>query len=117
MADEYILKHLQDILSAIYDLERVFKDYPNRFDVFVNDDLRRWAVERKTEIMGEAMSRIRKYDPDFLIPNSKEVIATRNRIIHSYENVDPSFLWSLIMRHIPLLKKDVERIIRELEGN
>ena len=115
MADEYILKHLQDILTAINDLEKVFIDYPNRFDVFEKDNLRRWAVERKTEIMGEAMTRIRRYNPDFIIPNSREVIATRNRIIHSYENVDPAFLWSLITRHIPLLKRDIEIIIKEIE--
>ena len=39
--DEYILKHLQDILNAVADLEKVFKNYPLRYDVFENDDLRR----------------------------------------------------------------------------
>ena len=28
--DEYILKHLQDVLNAIADLEKVFKGYPMR---------------------------------------------------------------------------------------
>lgn len=114
MADEYILKHLQDVLDAINDLEEVFLDYPMRFDVFEKDNLRRWAVERKTEIMGEAMTRIRKHNPNFLIPNSKEVIATRNRLIHSYEYVEPAFLWSLVIHHIPELKKDIERLISEI---
>ena len=36
---------------------------------------------RKTEIMGEAINRIRKKDPTFEIPNAKEVINTRNRIM------------------------------------
>ena len=114
--DEYILKHLQDILNAIGDLEKIFKDYPMRYDVFEKDDLRRWAVERKTEIMGEAMTRIRKHNPNFLIPNARGVIATRNRLIHSYEYVEPSFLWTLIIRHIPQLKKDIEEIIRKYEA-
>lgn len=113
MVDEYILKHLQDILNAIHDLEEVFQDYPMKYEVFEKDNLRRWAVERKTEIMGEAMTRIRKFDPDFNIPNARGVIATRNRLIHSYEYVEPSFLWSLIIRHIPELKKDIEKILRE----
>lgn len=73
----------------------------------------RRAVERNVEIMGEAMTRIRKADPYFQIPNSKEVIATRNRVIHSYEYVEPSFLWGLVVRHIPELKKDIERLISE----
>ena len=114
MHNEKILKHLQDILDAINDLERVFVDYPMRYDVFEKDDLRRWAVERKTEIMGEAMTRIRREDPDFQVPNARAIIATRNRLIHSYEFVEPSFLWSLLIRHIPELKKDIENLISSL---
>ena len=49
MADEYILKHLQDVLTAITELESVFVDYPMRYDVFEKDNLRRGAVERKAE--------------------------------------------------------------------
>lgn len=60
MADEYILKHLQDILDAINELDGFFVDYPRRFDFFANDRLRISAVERKTEIMGEAINRIKK---------------------------------------------------------
>ena len=101
MADEYILKHLEDILIAIEDLEGFLKDFPNRYDLFEKNHLLRCAVERKTEIMGEAMVRIRKHNPDFIIPNSKDVIATRNRLIHAYDSVQPEFLWGLVIRHIP----------------
>lgn len=117
MADEYILKHLQDILDAIIELEGFFKDYPRRFDVFEKDRLRICAVERKTEIMGEAINRISKRDPNFVIPNGKEVINTRNRIIHGYDSVETEFLWGLVIRHIPLLKKDIEDIMKEYESD
>ncbi len=116
MADEYVLKHLQDVLDAINELEGFFADYPRRFDLFEKDRLRICAVERKTEIMGEAINRIRKKDPAFEIPNAKEIINTRNRIIHGYDSVEPEFLWGLVVRHIPELKKDVQRIIAECEG-
>ena len=115
MVDEYILKHLQDVLDAINDLESCFVDFPNRFDLFEKDIMRRCVVERKTEIMGEAINRIRKKDPSFEIPNAKEVINTRNRIIHGYDSVETEFLWGLVVRHIPELKKDIERIIVEYE--
>lgn len=113
MADEYILKHLEDIRLAIEELEEFFKDFPRRFDLFEKNNLLKRAVERQTEIMGEAMVRIRKHNPDFIIPNSKDVIATRNRIIHAYDSVQPDFLWGLVIRHIPELKKDIERLIQE----
>ncbi|MFG6396487.1 MAG: DUF86 domain-containing protein [Muribaculaceae bacterium] len=77
--------------------------------------MRRCVVERKTEIMGEAINRIKKKDPTFEIPNAKEVINTRNRIIHGYDSVETEFLWGLVVRHIPELKKDIERIIVEYE--
>lgn len=115
MANIEILTFLQDILDAISDVESFFVDYPMRFDVFEKDYLRRSAVERKAEIMGEAMNRIKKTDPTIEIPNARDIIDTRNRIIHAYDNVRPEFLWGLVVRHIPELKKDVERILAEYE--
>lgn len=111
--DEYIAVYLYDIKKAIEDLESFFIDYPMRYDVFEKDLLRRSAVERKAEIMGEAINRILKIQPDFPIPNAKAVIDTRNRIIHGYDSVKPEFLWSLVLRHIPELKKDISRIIND----
>lgn len=114
MADEYILKHLQDVLDAINELEGFFEGFPMRFDVFERDGLRICAVERKTEIMGEAINRIKKRNPEFLIPHARDIINTRNRIVHGYDSVETEFLWGLVIRHIPLLKKDIEQLISEL---
>ena len=93
MANEEILTYLQDVLDAINDVQSCFTDFPDSFDLFERDMMRKCVVERKTEIMGEAI----------------------NRIIHSYDNVQPAFLWSLVRRHIPQLKKDITRIITDYE--
>lgn len=113
MANTEILKYLQDVLDAINDMQSCFVGFPNRYDLFEKDLMRKCVVERKVEIMGEAVNRIRKVDPTVMIPNAKDVVDTRNRIIHSYDNVTSEFLWGLVVRHIPELKKDVERIIAE----
>lgn len=115
MANEEILTYLQDILDAINDMQSCFIDFPNRYDLFEKDIMRKCVVERKTEIMGEAINRIRKIDSTIEIPNARAIIATRNRIIHAYDNVQPTFLWGLVTRHIPELKKDIQRIIIEYE--
>lgn len=73
------------------------------------------AVERSVEIMGEAINRILKRVPDFSLPNARAIVQTRNRVIHSYEKVENEFLWGLVKRHIPELKKDVQRILSEYE--
>lgn len=116
MAVEEVLTYLQDVLDAINDMQSCFVDFPNRYDVFAKDIMRRCVVERKVEIMGEAINRIRKIDSSVAIPNARAIIDTRNRIIHAYDNVQPEFLWSLVRRHIPELKKDIERIIAEYEA-
>lgn len=109
--DEYILTYLQDVLDAINEMESYFNEYPMQYEVFEKDFLRRSAVERKVEIMGEAINRIFKIDTNFSLPNAKEIINTRNRVIHGYDSVTPEFLWGLVIKHIPILKNDVERIL------
>ncbi|MBD5309457.1 MAG: DUF86 domain-containing protein [Muribaculaceae bacterium] len=113
--DDYILVYLNDVLRAITAVESFFEDYPKRFDIFERDILRISAVERKTEIMGEAINRILKIKSDFPLPHAKEIINTRNRIIHGYDSVRPEFLWGLVVRHIPELKKDILLLIEEYE--
>ena len=96
-------------------MQSCFLGFPNRYDLFEKDIMRRCVVERKVEIMGEAINRIRKIDSSVTIPNARAIIDTRNRIIPAYDNVQPEFLWSLVIRHIPELKTDIERIIVEYE--
>ncbi|MDE7412360.1 MAG: DUF86 domain-containing protein [Muribaculaceae bacterium] len=114
MVDERILTYLQDILNAIEDMESCFLDFPNRYDLFSKDIMRQCVVERKVEIMGEAINRIKKLNSNIQIPNARAIIDTRNRIIHSYDNVTSEFLWSLVQRHIPELKQDIEILFTKL---
>ena len=117
MATEEVLTYLQDVLDAIDDLQSCFVDFPNRYDLFEKDIMRKCVVERKVEIMGEAINRIRKKDPELMIPNARAIVDTRNRIVHAYDNVQPEFLWSLVVRHIPELKKDIEKILSDYESH
>lgn len=115
MAKEEVLTYLQDVLDAINDMQSCFVGFLHRYDLFEKDMMRRCVVERKVEIMGEAINRIKKTDSSVNIPNARAIIDTRNRIIHAYDNVQSDFLWSLVVRHIPELKKDIERIIADYE--
>ena len=87
--------------------------YPMRYDVFEKDYLRRSAVERKAEIMGEAINRILKIQRDFPLPNAKAVIDTRNRIYMAMILRNPNFCGVWLHATFPNSKKDVERIIAE----
>lgn len=111
--DEYCRKYLEDVLTACKEVESFFESSPKIFEEFEKDILRQRAVERNVEIMGEAINQMLKIDSSIVLNNSKAIIATRNRVIHGYDSVTPEFLWSLVIRHIPLLKEDVEALLRD----
>ncbi len=75
----------------------------------------RRAVERELEIIGEAMSRILKIEPEISITNAKQIIAMRNRVIHGYDKIDDGIVWGTISRHLPLLKEEIEKKLKKKE--
>lgn len=109
--DEYIQKYLYDVLLSIEEVEIFFEGQPKLFENFQKDILRQRAVERNVEIMGEAINRILKIDPDFPLPNARAIVNTRNRVIHGYDSITLEFLWGLVIKHIPALKEDVLKVI------
>lgn len=111
--DEYIEKLLNDVLLSIEEVESYFAGQPKLFENFQKDILRQRAVERNVEIMGEAINRILKTDTTFQLPNARAIVNTRNRVIHGYDSVTTEFLWSLIIKHIPALKKDVFILLKK----
>ena len=73
--NERILKWLYDIQGAIAEIDAYFIDFPKDFNQYKKNKLLKRAVERDLEIIGEAVNRILKTEPDFPIgnanPNSK----------------------------------------------
>ena len=80
--DDLTKKHLQDILTAIEEIESFFGSEPKLYDDFYSNLCLRRAVERNIEIIGEAMNRILKADKDIAITNSRKIVDARNYIIH-----------------------------------
>ena len=54
--DDLIKKHMQDILTAIEEIESFFGDKPKQFDDFYSNLCLRRAIERNIEIIGEIES-------------------------------------------------------------
>jgi uncharacterized protein with HEPN domain len=106
--DFEIKSWLSDILTAITEIEGFFGNNPKNFKEFNSDIRTKRAVERNIEIIGEAMNRILKKDNSFNLSNSKKIVDSRNRIIHGYDSVSDEMLWSIVIRHLPVLKNEVE---------
>ena len=60
------------------------------------------------EIIGEAVNRIIKENPDFTISNARRIIGLRNQIIHAYDSISDENIWSIVINHIPNLKQEIE---------
>jgi uncharacterized protein with HEPN domain len=87
---------LSDIKLAISEINQFLPDKKD-FYVFKNDLKTKRAIERNIEIIGEAVSRIIKLNPDFPITNSRKIVDTRNRIIHGYDSVSEEIIWSIVV--------------------
>ena len=105
--EDRIKKYLQDVLTAIDEVESFFDNKPKLFDDFYNDLLLRRAIERNIEIIGEAMNRILRIDESIAITNARKIVDARNYIIHGYDSLSPDILWSMVINHLPKLKKEV----------
>ncbi|HET6992778.1 MAG TPA: HepT-like ribonuclease domain-containing protein [Bacteroidia bacterium] len=109
--DDNIRTWLKDIELAISEINSFLPENKS-FTDFQKDLRTKRAIERNIEIIGEAFSRITKVDPDINIANIRKIIDTRNRIIHGYDTVSDDILWGIVIRHLPLLKKDIEGLLK-----
>ena len=111
--DNDIKTWLYDILSSINEIESYYVDTPKIFEAYENDLRTKRAVERNIEIIGEAMSRILKNDNKIEISNSRKIVDVRNRIIHGYDSVSDDVVWGIVVKNLPVLQKEVEKLLNE----
>lgn len=102
---------LTDIEQAIQEINE-FLPVGRNYIAFQNDLKTRKAIERNIEIIGEAMDRILKTDPDFQITDSRKIVDTRNRIIHGYDSVSADVIWLIVNRYLPILEKEVKEFLQ-----
>jgi uncharacterized protein with HEPN domain len=103
---------LEDINQAI---EEIFLFLPEKrnYDEFKKDLKGKRAIERNLEIIGEAVNRILKSDPNFPISNARKIVDTRNRISHGYDTVSDDIVWAIIVRDLDKLKLEIKYLLRE----
>lgn len=108
--DSEVKTWLIDIEQAINEINSYIPEV-KFFSVFQRDLKTRRAVERNIEIIGEAMSRIIKVEPNIKISHTRKIIDTRNRIIHGYDSVSEDILWGIIIRNLPDLEMEVKALL------
>lgn len=107
-----VSKILEDILNTILEIDSFFDTRPKRYDVYLSDVCLRRAVERNITIIGEAMNRLLRVAPEVEITSARRIVDTRNYVIHGYDSVTDDIMWGIVMRHLPLLREEVEKLLK-----
>lgn len=85
-------------------------------DSFIKNREKQNAVIREIEVIGEAVANLpdsfRKRYPDV---QWKEIVGTRDKMIHHYFGVDLDIVWDIIKEDIPNLKEKILKIKEDLE--
>jgi len=90
------------------DLIEKFTVNITNFNIYQNDLKTQSAVERQLAIIGEALNKLKKIEPDLEIENAERIIGFRNRLIHAYDSIDNSIVWAIINRHLKKLKVELQ---------
>ena len=111
--DIEIKTSLYDMLNAINEIENFFADRPKDFTAYQHDIRTKRVVERNIEIIGEAMNRILNKDTTIVFSNERKIVNTRNKIIHGYDTVSDDIIWSIVIKHIPILESEIQKLLNE----
>ena len=105
---------LTDIDRAEADTE-LFTEGMDRVS-YAGDALTQAAVDRKFEIIGEALNRLRKSHPELAerIPQHRRIIDFRNLLVHGYASVMPKLVWDYAENHLPRQRQIVQDLLAEL---
>ena len=108
--DSYIFAWLFDIKTSIEEIDDFFPT-GKVFSEYQKDIKTKRAVERNIEIIGEAMKRILKLEPEINISNSRKIVNARNKISHGYDEISDDVIWGIIVNNLPVLKSEVENLL------
>ena len=115
MDDNKISKWLYDIKTSIDEINSYFIDEKMDFFEYKKNLMRKRAVERNLEIIGEAINRILKSNPCYSskITDATAIVSLRNQVIHAYDNISDETIWAILTNHLPKLKFEINKLLSE----
>ena len=84
------------------------------FAEYVADDLRRSAVERQVQNIGEALAQLWKIEPTLAgkIADYDKIVGFRNVLVHGYAVLDHVRVWDTIQEDLPALQVQQENLLK-----
>ncbi|MCL6462032.1 MAG: DUF86 domain-containing protein [Flavobacterium micromati] len=113
--DIKIYKWLYDVKISIDEINSYFAEEKLEFFEYEKNLMRKRAVERNLEIIGEAVNRILKTDSTFIlkITDAAAIVSLRNKVIHAYDSISDENIWAILINHLPTLKIEVNKLLKE----
>ena len=105
--DKGIEKYLEDILRSIDNIELFMESRPKQYQTFCEDLCFRSAVQWEIAVIGEAMSKALKLEPELHITAARKIVDTRNYLIHGYDSLRLDIIWSIVINHLPNKRRGV----------
>jgi uncharacterized protein with HEPN domain len=83
-----------------------------------SDRLLALALTKLVEIIGEAAGRVsvETRSLQLSIPWT-QIVGTRNRLVHGYDQVDHDILWQIVAVELPLLVEELEKLLDSLAAS
>ena len=107
---------LWDVREAAHAIEQFVAGMDG--NAYARSELVHSAVERKFEVIGEALNQLSKADPLLAakVPHLPQIVAFRNQLIHGYALVDHLTVWGVIQHALPALREAVSVLLQELDS-
>jgi uncharacterized protein with HEPN domain len=106
-------KLLLDVLTSCEAIQEFTagKSFPD----YEHSRLLRSATERKFEVIGEALGKLRRLDGEVStqISSLDAIVAFRHRIIHGYDSVDDVIVWNTIQKMCPSCSQKLKNCWRD----
>jgi len=84
------------------------------YQQFMQDETLKRACVRSLEIIGEAAKNLpQDYKKKHRQIEWKQLAGLRDKLIHHYFGVDWSILWNVITEKLPLLKVQVDQLLKQ----
>jgi uncharacterized protein with HEPN domain len=100
-----------DVQNAILDVNTFLSGHDE--ESYLRAPMLRAAVERKLQIIGEALSKLSKIDPDMAreFPDIRQIVGFRNVLVHGYAIVESTTDYEIATQRLPELQSIVRKIL------